>query len=378
MADDDQEKTEQPTGKRLQQAKDKGQVPRSREAATATVLLAGIIGLVVVQTPLSQAVMNVFKRCFMFERSQVFDPNVMYALIGVSISDVLGPLVILFSIVMIASLIGNIALGGFNISSEAMSPKFGRLNPINGLKRIIGIMALVELIKSIAKVGFVAWMAYLQIMSYWPDLMRLSHEQLANGIVDALHISLKVGIGICCALLPVVVIDVPFQLWNHTKQLRMSKQEIKDEYKDSEGKPEVKGRLRQMQREMANRRMMAEVPKADVIVTNPTHYAVALKYDRFKAGAAPMVVAKGTDEIAMKIREIADEYKIPILQSPALARAIYHTTKLDKEIPEGLFQAVALILAYVFQLKAYQAGRGAPPRALPKDNEMPIPHELRH
>lgn len=378
MADDDQEKTEQPTGKRLQQAKDKGQVPRSREAATATVLLAGIIGLVVVQTPLSQAVMNVFKRCFMFERSQAFDPNVMYTLIGVSISDVFGPLVILFSIVMIASLIGNIALGGFNISSEAMSPKFGRLNPINGLKRIIGIMALVELIKSIAKVGFVAWMAYLQIMSYWPELMRLSHEQLSNGIVDALHISLKVGIGICCALLPVVVIDVPFQLWNHTKQLRMSKQEIKDEYKDAEGKPEVKGRLRQMQREMANRRMMAEVPKADVIVTNPTHYAVALKYDRFKAGAAPMVVAKGTDEIAMKIREIADEYKIPILQSPALARAIYHTTKLDKEIPEGLFQAVALILAYVFQLKTYQSGRGAPPRALPKDNEMPIPNELRH
>jgi flagellar biosynthetic protein FlhB len=158
----------------------------------------------------------------------------------------------------------------------------------------------------------------------------------------------------------------------------MTKQEIKDEYKDSEGKPEVKGRLRQMQREMANRRMMAEVPKADVIVTNPTHYAVALKYDRFKPGAAPVVVAKGTDEIAMKIREIANEYKIPTLQSPALARAIYHTTKLDKEIPDGLFQAVALVLAYVFQLKAYKAGRGAPPRELPKDTEMPIPDELRH
>lgn len=162
------------------------------------------------------------------------------------------------------------------------------------------------------------------------------------------------------------------------KQLRMTKQEIKDEYKDSEGKPEVKGRLRQMQREMANRRMMAEVPKADVIVTNPTHYAVALKYDRFRPGAAPMVVAKGTDEIAMKIREIATEYKVPVLASPALARAIYHTTKLDREIPEGLFQAVALILAYVFQLQAYKAGRGGPPRELPKDNEMPIPDDLKY
>jgi len=378
MADDDQEKTEQPTGKRLQQAKDKGQVPRSKEAGTATVLLAGILGLLMLQAPLSEAVMNVFIRCFNFERREVFDPNTMYGFIGTSVGEVLWPLVALFSIVMVASIIGNIALGGFNFSSEAMMPKFNKLNPFNGLKRMFGIMALVELIKSIAKVGFVAWMAYLLIMSYWPDLMRLSHEQLSVGIVDALRISLNVGIGICCALLPVVLIDVPFQWWNHHKQLRMSKQEIKDEYKDSEGKPEVKGRLRQMQREMANRRMMAEVPKADVIVTNPTHYAVALKYDRFKPGAAPVVVAKGTDEIAMKIREIANEYKIPTLQSPALARAIYHTTKLDKEIPDGLFQAVALVLAYVFQLKAYKAGRGAPPRELPKDSEMPIPDELRH
>ena len=378
MADDEQEKTEQPTGKRLQQAKEKGQVPRSKEAGTATVLLAGVLGLLMLQTSLSEAVMNVFQRCFHFERSEVFDPNTMYSLIGISIGEVLWPLISLFSIVMVASLIGNIALGGFNFSADAMSPKFNKLNPFNGIKRMIGVMALVELVKSIAKVGFVAWMAYLQIMHHWPALMELSHEQLSAGIVDALQISLSVGIGICCALLPVVLIDVPFQKWNHTKQLRMTKQEVKDEYKDSEGKPEVKGRLRQMQREMANRRMMAEVPKADVIVTNPTHYAVALKYDRFKAGSAPVVVAKGTDEIAMKIREIADEYKIPILQSPALARAIYHTTKLDKEIPDGLFQAVALVLAYVFQLQAYKAGRGAPPRELPKDKEMPIPDELRH
>lgn len=378
MADDEQEKTEQPTGKRLQQAKEKGQVPRSKEAGTATVLLAGILGLLMLQNPLSKAIMNIFQRCFNFERHEVFDPNTMYNLIGLSIGEVLWPLVALFSIVLVASLIGNIALGGFHFSAEAMFPKFNKLNPFNGIKRMIGVMALVELIKSIAKVGFVAWMAYLQIMHHWPALMELSHEQLSAGIVDALQISLSVGIGICCALLPVVLIDVPFQKWNHMKQLRMTKQEIKDEYKDSEGKPEVKGRLRQMQREMANRRMMAEVPKADVIVTNPTHYAVALKYDRFKAGSAPVVVAKGTDEIAMKIREIADEYKIPILQSPALARAIYHTTKLDKEIPDGLFQAVALVLAYVFQLQAYKAGRGAPPRELPKDKEMPIPDELRH
>ncbi|WP_320150947.1 EscU/YscU/HrcU family type III secretion system export apparatus switch protein [uncultured Tolumonas sp.] len=191
MADDEQEKTEQPTGKRLQQAKDKGQVPRSKEAGTATVLLAGILGLLMLQTPLSEAVMNVFQHCFHFERSEVFDPNTMYSLIGISISEVLWPLISLFSIVMVASLLGNIALGGFNFSADAMSPKFNKLNPFNGIKRMIGVMALVELVKSIAKVGFVAWMAYLQIMHQWPALMKLSHEQLSTGIVDALHISLK-------------------------------------------------------------------------------------------------------------------------------------------------------------------------------------------
>ena len=378
MADDEQERTEEPTGKRLQQAKEKGQIPRSREAATATVLLAGIFGLLLLQTPLSTAVVNVFIRCFSFQRDEIFDPINMFRIVGISMGEVFWPLFFLFVIVMVSSLIGNIALGGFNFSSEAMMPKFNKLNPMSGIKRMIGIMALVELIKSIAKVGFVAWIAYLLIKGHWTELMRLSSEQLSNAIIDALRISLNISIGICCALLPVVMIDVPFQKWNHIKQLRMTKQEIKDEYKDSEGKPEVKGRLRQMQREMANRRMMAEVPKADVIVTNPTHYAVALKYDRFKPGAAPVVVAKGTDEIAMKIREIATEYKVPVLASPVLARAIYHTTKLDREIPEGLFQAVALILAYVFQLQAYKAGRGAPPRELPKDNEMPIPDELKH
>lgn len=376
MADDDQERTEQPTGKRLQQAKEKGQVPRSKEAATASVLLAGICGLLLLQTSFSSAVVNVFIRCFNFQRNEVFDPTSMYRMVGVTIGEVIWPVIALFAIVMVASLIGNIALGGFNFSTEAMTPKFSKLNPMNGIKRMIGVMALVELIKSIAKVGFVAWICYLLIKKQWPALMQLSSEQLSNAIADALRISLYTAVGICCALLPVVLIDVPFQWWNHHKQLRMTKQEIKDEYKDSEGKPEVKGRLRQMQREMANRRMMAEVPKADVIVTNPTHYAVALKYDRFKPGAAPMVIAKGTDEIAMKIREIANEYKVPVLASPALARAIYHTTKLDREIPDGLFQAVALILAYVFQLQAFKAGRGAPPRELPK--EMPIPDELRY
>lgn len=378
MAEEDDERTEEPTGKRLQEAKDKGQVPRSREAATATVLIVGICALLMLKNPISAAVVDVFHRCFHFERAAVFDPNYMGRLFGIVIDEVMWPLIALFSIVAVASLIGNIAIGGFNVSSDAMMPKFGKLNPLNGLKRMIGIQSLVELVKSIAKVGFVGWVCYSLIMHHWAEIMHLSFEQLSDAIRDSLTLSLYLSIGICCALLPVVLIDVPFQKWNHHKQLKMTKQEVKDEYKNSEGKPEVKGKMRQMQREMANRRMMAEVPKADVVITNPTHYAVALKYDRFRPGAAPMVVAKGTDEIAMKIREIATEYKVTILSSPSLARSIYHTTKLDKEIPEGLFQAVALVLAYVFQLQSYRKGRGVAPKELPKDREMPIPKELRY
>ncbi len=376
MADDDQERTEDPTGKRLEQAREKGQIARSKEAATATVLIVGFCSLLMLKGFIASAVVDVFHRCFNFERASVFDPYYMGRLFAVVIDEVMWPLIALFAIVAVASLAGNIAIGGFNVSSEAMMPKFNKLNPLNGLKRLIGITALVELIKSIAKVGFVGWVCFLLIKHNWDAIMRLSHEQLSDAIRDALNLALYVSIAICCALLPVVFIDVPFQLWNHKKQLKMTKQEIKDEHKDAEGKPEVKGKIRQRQMEMAMRRMMAEVPKADVIITNPTHYAVALKYDRFRPGAAPMVVAKGTDEIAMKIREIANEYKIVTLSSPALARSIYHTTKLDKEIPEGLYQAVALVLAYVFQLQSYRAGRGAPPTDLPKD--MPIPNNLRH
>lgn len=377
MAEDSgQERTEAPTGRRLQQAREKGQVPRSREAATATVLIAGICGLLMISGPLSRALVEVYHRCFKLSRAEIFDTAAMAKLLANCLTEVFWPLLFLFLIVTVAGLVGNILVGGFNFSTEAMMPKFNKLNPISGIKRMLGVMSLVELLKSIAKVAFVASIAYSLIKSQWPSMLRLGEEQLDSAIVDALRISLYTGIGICCALLPVVLIDVPFQKWHHIKQLRMTKQEIKDEYKEMEGKPEVKGRMRQMQREMANRRMMAEVPKADVIITNPTHYSVALFYDRFKPGAAPRVVAKGTDEVALKIREIAGEYKVPIVASPALARAVYHTTKLDREIPEGLFQAVALVLAYVFQLQMYKKGRGIPPRELPK--EMPIPDELRY
>ncbi|MFC3912187.1 flagellar biosynthesis protein FlhB [Pseudaeromonas sharmana] len=372
---DGQEKTEDPTGKRLSDAKAKGQIPRSKELGTALVLLAGVIGLYVTGAGIGSALLEICRRNFSFSRDEVFDPETMELALSTDIANLIVPMSGWFFILLLAALIGNLLLGGFNFSSEAMMPKFTKLNPINGLKRMVGVQSLIELVKSIGKVTFIALMVWWLLTSQLPHILDLSQRQFPYAIYDALETCLWIAIGICCALVPIVAIDVPFQKWHHKEQLKMTKQEVKDEYKNSEGKPEVKGRLRRMQYEMANRRMMAEVPKADVIVTNPTHYAVALKYDK-QQGKAPVVVAKGVDEIAMMIRNIGTEYGITQVAAPPLARAIFHTTKLDSEIPEGLFVAVAQVLAYVYQLQAYRQGRGQAPHKLA--DELPIPDELRY
>ncbi|WP_314922123.1 flagellar biosynthesis protein FlhB [Aeromonas piscicola] len=375
MADTDQERTEQPTGKRLQQAREKGQIARSKELGTASVLLAAVFGLLMVKESLAGAMVKILTIGFTLDRDQAFDPNAMGAMVPALLRELLHPLGLLFMLVAIAAFIGNTLMGGMNFSSEAMLPKWSKLSPLNGLKRMFGVQSLVELIKSIAKVVFITLFAWWMLSSQFNHLLNLSLEGYPGGIIDALDLLLWMLIILCCALIPIVAIDVPFQQWNHMRQLKMTKQEVKDEFKDSEGKPEVKGRIRRLQMEMAMRRMMGDVPKADVVITNPTHYSVALKYDTAKPGAAPKVVAKGTDEIAMKIREIAREYEIPIMPSPGLTRAIFHSTEIGHEIPEGLFAAVAQVLAYVYQLKKFRRGRGRRPN--PLANELPIPPEFR-
>jgi flagellar biosynthetic protein FlhB len=375
MADTDQERTEQPTGKRLQQAREKGQIARSKELGTASVLLAAVFGLLMIKESLAGAMVKILTIGFTLDRDQAFDPNAMGAMVPALLRELLHPLGLLFMLVAIAAFIGNTLMGGMNFSSEAMLPKWSKLSPLNGLKRMFGVQSLVELIKSIAKVVFITLFAWWMLSSQFNHLLNLSLEGYPGGIIDALDLLLWMLIILCCALIPIVAIDVPFQQWNHMRQLKMTKQEVKDEFKDSEGKPEVKGRIRRLQMEMAMRRMMGDVPKADVVITNPTHYSVALKYDTAKPGAAPKVVAKGTDEIAMKIREIAREYEIPIMPSPGLTRAIFHSTEIGHEIPEGLFAAVAQVLAYVYQLKKFRRGRGRRPN--PLANELPIPPEFR-
>ncbi|WP_417604298.1 flagellar biosynthesis protein FlhB [Oceanimonas baumannii] len=376
MAESDgQERTEQPTEQRLRQAREKGQIPRSKELGTAAVLLSAAAALLMLGDALGTAMSAVFAQSFQLERAAIFDPETMMPALASAIGGLMWPLLGLFAVVLVAALVGNSLLGGFNFSTQAMMPKWNRLSPVNGIKRMFGVQALVELLKSIAKVVFIATIAIWLLWGQFDNILRLSSETLNMAMKDALELLLWMGLGLCLALLPIVAIDVPFQVWNHTRQLKMTLQEVKDEYKNTEGKPEVKSRIRRLQQEMANRRMMAEVPTADVVVVNPSHYSVALRYDKDKPGSAPVVVAKGLDEVALKIREIAREYKVPVISSPALARAVYHSTKLDREIPDGLFVAVAQILAYVFQLNAWRKGQGNKP--VPLKDDLPIPDEYR-
>lgn len=372
---DGQEKTEEPTDKRISDARKKGQLPRSREAGTFFVLISGVLSLWLVAPYLGHSMMGVMINSFTLTREQVFDLFEMGRIFIQNILSIAFPLLAICGLMMVAAFIGNIMLGGMNFSSEAMMPKFSKLSPLNGIKRIFSMNSIVELIKSIAKVLCIGFICYMLLSGRINQILRLSYIDIFSAVHDAFSILFWFMLIIVCAMIPIIMIDVPFQIWQYRHQLRMTKQELKDEMKETDGNPQIKSRIRRLQYEMAARRMMAKVPTADVVVTNPTHYAVALSYDP-DGSLAPVVVAKGVDEVAEKIKEIAREYEIPILQLPPLARSLYYTTDLDHEIPRGLFQAVAQVLAWVLGTKAYREGRSStPPRDL--DTNMPIPDELR-
>lgn len=372
---DGQEKTEEPTGKRISDARKKGQLPRSREAGTFFVLISGVLSLWLMSSYLGQSMMTVMEHSFSLRREQVFSTYEMGRIFYQDLFVIAIPLLAICGIMAVAAFYGNIMIGGMNFSTEAIMPKPDKLNPINGIKRIFSLNSVVELIKSIAKVGCIGTICYFLISSRINEILRLSFIDVFGAVHDAFVILFWFMLIIVCAMIPIIMLDVPFQIWQYRQQLRMTKQELKDEMKETEGNPQIKSRMRRLQYEMAARRMMAKVPTADVVVTNPTHYAVALSYDPDGA-LAPLVVAKGVDEIAEKIKEIAREYEIPILQLPPLARSLYYTTDLDHEIPRGLFQAVAQVLAWVLGTKAYNEGRN-PNRPRDLDPDLPIPDELR-
>lgn len=368
------EKTEEPTAKKLQDARKKGQIARSRELSTALVLICSAVSFLLMGSYIASALFSVMQRTFTLSRDETYDINHMFQAWGNAFSEVSTPVLFYMIIAMIAGIYGSIALGGYNFTWESAKPKGEKINPINGFKRMFGVEGLVELLKAIGKFLVIASAAYLSLLFFKDEALHLDQELYPLSLFHALDMIEWAFLILCCALIPIVAIDVPYQSHKHNEQMKMTKQEVKDERKNAEGDPQVKGRIRRLQMQAAAQRMMQEVPKADVIVTNPTHYSVALKYDE-NGNRAPVLVAKGVDELAMHIRKIATAHDVPLIPSPMLARAIYYSTEPDHEIPNKLFMAVAQVLAYVYQLKAYKSGRGQRPKPLRKD--LPIPPEYR-
>ena len=368
------EKTEEPTSKKLADARKKGQIARSRELSTALVLIASAVAFLLMGSQIASALFSVMQRTFTLSRDETYDINHMFQAWGSAFTEISTPVLFYMIIAMIAGIYGSIALGGYNFTWESAKPKGEKINPINGFKRMFGVEGLVELLKAVGKFGVIAGAAYLSLLLFKDEALHLDQELYPLSLFHALDMIEWAFLILCCALIPIVAIDVPYQAHKHKEQMKMTKQEVKDERKNAEGDPQVKGRIRRLQMEAAARRMMQEVPKADVVVTNPTHYSVALKYDE-NGNRAPVVIAKGVDELAMHIRKIATAHDVPLIPSPMLARAIYYSTEPDHEIPNKLFMAVAQVLAYVYQLKAYKSGKGQRPKPLRKD--LPIPPEYR-
>ncbi|THB64393.1 MAG: flagellar biosynthesis protein FlhB [Gammaproteobacteria bacterium] len=348
--EDGQEQSEQPTEKRKRDSKEKGQVPRSKDLTTALLLMASVLALYLFGNYMAQGLIELFHYAFKINREVIFDDKSPVIYMQTSLIKgllLVAPMAIMLFIVAI---VAPALLGGWTFSAEALTPKLEKLSPLSGLKRMFGLNAVIELIKSIIKVVVVGLVSLWVFFFFKDDFLQLTNEPLKMAIGHSISIFFWAFFMFSASLLLIVAVDVPYQLYQHNKKLKMTKQEVKEEYKQTEGKPEVKGRIRQLQRQMANARMMQDVPDADVVVTNPTHYSIALKYDQLNM-KAPLVVARGTDLVAAKIREIAIENEVPLYEAPPLARALYYTTDIGDEVPSGLYVAVAKVLAYIFQLK---------------------------
>ena len=370
-----QDKTEEPTDKRKRDAREKGEIARSKELNTVAVTLAGAGGLLAFGGHLAETLLALMHMNFSLTREVIVDERAMGAFLLASGKMAIWAVQPILILLFVISFVAPIALGGFLFSGSLLEPKFSRMNPLSGIKRMFSMNSLTELLKALAKFFVILVVAVVVLINDRQALLSIANEPLEQAIIHSLQVVGWSALWMSAGLLLIAGADVPFQLYQTHKKMKMTKQEVRDEYKDSEGKPEVKQRIRQLQREVSQRRMMAAVPQADVIITNPTHYAVALQYDPEKGGTAPLLLAKGTDFMALKIREIGVEHKIQILESPALARAIYYSTEPEQEIPAGLYLAVAQVLAYVFQIRQYRAGKGKRPEPLKDD--LPIPPDLR-
>ncbi len=355
---DFQERTEQATQKRRDEARRRGQVARSRELNIAAVLLAGAMVLVAARPHFGTAMEALMRDGLTFDQAVLDHPELMSGALadaGLAALLAFAPLLLVLALAAVA---GALTVGGWVFSPEQFTPKWNRLDPVQGMKRIVSLRGLVEVGKALAK-GFVIGGFALGYLLWAQDsVITLGMEPLRAALSDAGAMIVTTLVVCSFGMLVVALADAPFQIWSHNRELRMTRQEIREELKETEGRPEVRSRIRSLQQQLANRRMLREVPKADVVVTNPTHFAVALRYEDARM-RAPVVVAKGADHMAARIRDIAAKNRVALFEAPLLARALYWTTNVNQEIPAPLYLAVAQVLTYVYRLKAAMQG-GSP------------------
>jgi flagellar biosynthesis protein FlhB len=370
VADDsDLEKTESATPRRLEKAKEEGQIVRSRELVSFALLSAGFYGVWGMAGPIGDHLASMLRGALTFNHANVFETRQMLIGAGAASREGFYALLPILAMTGGAALLAPLALGGWHVSSQPLAPNFSRLDPIAGLGRMFSINGPIQLAMSLAKTLLVGGIGGIAIWHRHDEILALATQPLTVAFANAAHL-----VAVCCGttvagMFVVAGLDVPYQIWQYNKKLRMTKEEVKQEHKESEGDPKMKGRIRQQQRAIARRRMMSKVPKADVVVTNPTHFAVALQYSDGEM-RAPRVVAKGVNLVAARIRELAVENNVPLLEAPPLARALYHNVDLDREIPGQLYGAVAEVLAWVYQLRRFKTEGGVAPVA-PSDLDVP-------
>jgi len=352
MAEDtSQEKTELPTARRIKKAKEDGDVARSKELSMAAIMISASVVVIFMGGSMISSLSEVVRNGLTLDRAQMFDTSVLSVQVGTLMGDALWAIVPVLLVTLVVSILTPSLMGGWIFSIKAVMPKLSRLSLVKGFGRMFGVKAVVELLKAVAKFLLVAGIGLVVLAWYSDSLLSLGHVDTYPAFMEAGSILSWSVFFMCLSLVLIAAIDVPFQAYQHLKKLKMTLQEVKDEMKDTEGRPEVKAAIRQKQREIAMQRMIADVPDADVVVVNPEHYAVALTYDRESDGA-PVVVAKGVDHMSQRIREVATEHNVEIVRVPLLARAIYYTTEIKDEIPEPLYLPVAQVLSYVFSLNS--------------------------
>ena len=344
------ERTEEPSQRRLQQAREHGNVPRSRELTNFATMIGGSVLLIATGPALAGRMTQLMRYFLAIDASRLADPHTMISALGEAAVIGLGALLPIFGALIVLVLLASVALGGWNFSPAALAPDFTRMSPLAGIKRLLGLRGATELGKALLKCALVGGVSAAVVAWLFADVLALGRMAPRAAIGRGAGLLSWAFVWLCASLALVAMVDVPLQLFQYKRSLRMTRQELRDEAKEQDGRPETKQRIRQMQQLVARRRMMHKVPAADVVIVNPTHFAVALKYDANRM-SAPQVVAKGADFVAQNIRRIAEEHRVPIFESPKLARALYRSTDLNREIPAGLYLAVAQVLSYIFRIR---------------------------